>query len=299
MDQLERIRIFVAVAAAKSFTAGARRRGVSIRQTSAAVHELEKHLGVRLFNRTTRSVVLTDIGSTYLQRCCKLLEDFDDLESSVQEQQQQLTGHLRISAPTAYGSLIVAPLLHEFLTRHDRISLDLELTDRRISLIEEGFDLAIRLGALEDSTLICRRLAAMRTVVCAAPSYLKVQPTPRTPHELKDHECLINSYTDEPRRWRFQKKGKPLDVRVRGRLQSSAPLAIAQFAVKGLGIAQCPHYVVQTALREGHLSSLLEDWERDDSGVFVLYPPTRYLSGRLRALIDYLASSLSGGTPGR
>ncbi|MDD3765291.1 MAG: LysR substrate-binding domain-containing protein [Nevskiales bacterium] len=294
MDTLDCMRVFAAVAAERSFTAGARRLDLSTRVASAAIRQLEQRLNTRLLNRTTRVVRLTEAGEAYLSRCSQLLRDFDELESVVQERQGRLAGSIRVTAPTGFGSSRLAPELPGFLQRHPDISVDLDLTDRRVSLIDEGFDLAIRLGTLRDSSLMYRRLARMRIVVCAAPGYLRKHGRPQHPQDVAGHECLLNAGLPDPHRWRFVDQGQTVEVRVTGRVQANAPLALAHLARRGLGLARCPYYSIEPFLRSGELVSLLEAYERDDGGVFAVYPPNRHLAARVRGLISYLQERWDG-----
>lgn len=293
MDALDCMRTFLAVAAEHSFTRAAQRLDLSTRQASVHVQHLEQRLGTRLFHRTTRRVALTEAGAALLPRCRRLLEDFDELLGEVQAQTQRLAGSIRISAPTGFGSLRLAPALPAFLAAHPEITLDLDLSDRRVSLIDDGYDLAIRLGMLQDSALVARRIADLRIVVCAAPDYLSRYGRPRHPSELVSHQCLINSGLVDAHHWRFNDAGRPLDVAVHGRVHANAPSAVAQLAAQGLGLVQCPHYTVQDLLREGRLEVLLEDYERRDSGIYALFPANRHLPMRIRALVEFLAVTWS------
>ncbi len=294
MDTLEGMRLFSAVAAEGSFTAGARRLDVSTRVASSYVQQLEKRLGTRLLNRTTRSVRLTDAGEAYLARCNQILEDLDELEANVRARQDVLAGEIRITAPTAFGSWRLAPALHGFLAAHPQVSIDLQLSDRRLNLVDEGFDLAIRLGTLRDSSLVARRLAPLRMMVVASPGWLERHGRPEHPRALATHECLINSGMEHPHQWRFQQRGETFEVRVDGRFRANAPLAIAQMAAQGLGIGQCPGYVVEGLLADGRLEVLLAEWETTSAGIFALYPHNRHLSARVRGVIDHLGNLWGG-----
>jgi DNA-binding transcriptional LysR family regulator len=291
MDTLACMRAFLAVASERSFTAGAQRLGLSTRQASTYVQQLESQLGTRLFNRTTRSVALTESGDALLPRCRRWLEDYDELVGELQTRSGRLAGPIRLSAPTGFGSLRLAPALHGFLVAHPDIRIDLDLSDRRVSLVEEGYDLAVRLGTLEDSTLVARRVAELRIVVCAAPDYLARHGRPAHPQELAQHHCLINTGLIDGHHWPFQAHGRAFEVRVQGRFHANAPGAVAQLAARGLGVVQCPHYTVEALLREGALCLLLEPFERRDSGVFAVYPPNRHLPARVRALVDFLQAA--------
>ncbi|WP_206683166.1 LysR family transcriptional regulator [Neptunicella marina] len=284
------MKLFAEVARAESFTQGAKRLNTSTRVASAAVKTLESRLGAKLMNRTTRKVRLTDAGKAYLERCQQLLLDLDELESSVQATQSVLAGPIRITAPTAFGSLFLSPALGQFLTDNTQVSVELSLSDRRVSIVEEGFDIAIRLGTLQDSGLMYRRLADMPFITCASPAYLSQHGIPSHPSALSTHECLIATTLDTPHTWRFAEKGQGLNVSVKGRFRANAPLPAAQLAKSGFGITQVPAYMVNDALAEGSLVRILREYERTDFGVFALYPANRFLTARIQALLDYMTN---------
>jgi DNA-binding transcriptional LysR family regulator len=260
---------------------------------------LEARLRTRLFNRTTRSVVLTDVGRAYLERCRPLLLEFDELEAAVLEQQTDLSGLIRITAPTAFGTLRLIPALAAFLAEHADVRVDLRLTDVPEALVEEGLDLALRIGVPRDSSLMARRLAPMPTVVCAAPDYLDTYGTPGHPQDLRTHRCLIDSNRRDARLWRFPAGDGLLTVPVSGPFEVNSPSATALMAQQALGIARCPLYQVEDALDEGSLVRLLMPWEAREAAVYALYPYNRYLTVRVRALIDHLARRfVDGPAPG-
>lgn len=292
MDKIETMRAFVAVAREQSFTAAGKRLGLSTKLVSKYVRELEAGLKTQLFNRTTRSVSLTDVGAAYLERCRLILEQIDDLDSLVRERQGALAGPIRLTAPTGFGSTRLTEALIPFLRRHPEVELDMKLTDNRIALVEEGLDLAIRIGTLRDSSLIARKLADMPLVLCAAPDYLRRHGRPRAPEALATHTCLVDSNQMERNVWRLRFGEKEHVVRLNGAVQSNSPGALAQMAVGGLGIARSPLYAVEAALADGRLERILPDYDTDAFGVYALYPPNRHLTRRLRALIDHLAAEL-------
>lgn len=289
MDLLDCMKLFAEVAREESFTLGAKRLNTSTRVASAAVKSLESRLGARLMNRTTRKVRLTDAGKAYLERCQQILLDLDELESSVQETQSVLAGPIRITAPTAFGSLFLSPALGQFLTDNNQVSVELSLSDRRVSIVEEGYDIAIRLGTLQDSGLMYRRLSAMPFVTCASPQYLAKHGVPVHPSALSTHECILSTTLDTPHTWRFSDNGHDFNVSVKGRFRANAPLPVAQLAKSGFGIAQVPAYMVKEALTGGELVRVLREYERTDFGVFALYPANRFLSARIQALLDYMS----------
>lgn len=293
MDKIETMRAFVAVAQDQSFTAAGKRLGLSTKLVSKYVQHLESQLKTQLFNRTTRSVSLTDVGTAYLERCRPILDQMDELDDLVRERQGALAGPIRLTAPTGFGSTKLTEALIPFLQVHPNVELDMKLTDSRVSVVEEGLDLAVRIGALRDSALIARKLADMPLVLSASPDYLNRNGRPRSPEALATHTCLVNSNQMEPNIWRFYRSGREHVVRMQGAVTSNSPASLARMAVGGLGIAMSPFYPVETALREGHLERVLPDYTTDTYGVYALYPPNRHLTRRLRALIDHLAAEFS------
>lgn len=299
MDTLESMRAFAAVAREGSFTGAARRLGRSTRLVSKHVAQLEARLQARLLNRTTRSVALTEVGAAYLERCRPLLVEFDELETLVLERRTELSGTIRITAPTAFGTVRLVPALAEFMARHQAIRVELRLTDVPVALVDEGLDLAIRIGAPRDSSLMARRLAPMPMVVCATPGYLAAHGTPEQPSDLARHQCLIDLNQREPYLWRFGSGDRQVAVTVSGRFEVNAPGANAAMVQQGLGIARCPLYQVAAALDSGVLVRLflhedMQDATRpgtEGSGLYALYPYNRYLTARVRTLIDHLAAT--------
>ncbi|MDB5448470.1 MAG: transcriptional regulator,LysR family, partial [Phenylobacterium sp.] len=201
MDRLDEINAFVGVADARSFTQAARRLGVSSAQVSKLVARLENRLNARLLNRTTRDVSLTDTGRAYLERARQVLDDFASLESSVREQKGP-RGTLRISAPVSFGAAELTPALLDFAAAYPDVALDVSSTDRMVNLVEEGFDVAVRIGQLEDSSLVARKLAAVRVVTCASPAYLARAGTPHAPEQLAEHEAILDTNSADPNVWR-------------------------------------------------------------------------------------------------
>lgn len=292
MDKIETMRAFAAVARDGSFTVAARRLGMSTKLASKYVRQLETRLQTQLLSRTTRSVSLTDVGAAYLERCRPILEQVDELESLVKERQTSLAGPVRITAPTAFGSAKLTQALLPFMLAHRQVEIDLKLSDNRIALVEEGFDLAIRIGTLRDSTLIVRKLADMPMIVCAAPEYLNKHGRPSNPKALATHDCLIDENQPDATAWRFHSAHGDVAVKVGGTLRANSPGAIAQMAIGGLGIARSPRYVVEAALENGKLEPLLRAFTTLEFGLFAVYPPNRHLTARVRALIDHLAQYL-------
>lgn len=293
MDRLDEIRAFAAVADARSFTQGARKLDVSGAQVSKLVARLENRLGARLLNRTTRDVSLTDTGQAYLERARDLLESFDALESSVRDQSGP-SGNLKISAPVSFGKNQLTPALLEFAQGCLAVSLDVTFSDRMVNLVEEGFDVAVRIGHLTDSSLVARRLAAVRMITCASPDYLAGAGIPRTLGEVGGHEAILDTNARDATLWRFGRHGEAQEVRVHGRLKFNGAEACVEAAVKGFGIVRTPAFAAAEALRTGRLVPLLCDFEPEEIHVHAVYPHARHLAAKVRAFVDFLAKRYAG-----
>ncbi|MEL6978670.1 MAG: LysR family transcriptional regulator [Pseudomonadota bacterium] len=293
MDRLEQMRALAAVVANRSFTAAAARLGLTPQAVSKAVKALEEDLGARLLNRTTRVVQPTETGLAFYERARRLLDDFDELRAAMREEHRAPRGHLRLTAPASFGELHLADLTGRFLEAYPETSIDLHLTDRHVSLIDEGFDLAIRIGALESSGLIARRLAAAPIRLCASPAYLAEAGAPQSPSDIAAHRCVIDANFREGGVWRFEVEGAPVSVRPPARLSVNSALAVRRLVLAGAGLALCPDYVVKQDLESGALVSLLEGAVAYDLDVFAVYLESRHLSGKLRAFIDFAAAELA------
>ena len=259
MDTIDGMRTLIAVAKQKSFTGGAKQLGISTKLASKYIGQLEKKHGALLFHRTTRSVTLTETGQAYFDRCVPLLEQFEELEDVIQHRQSALSGVIRITAPTAFGSTKLVDALAPFLEKHPNISVELSLSDLRVAIIQEGVDVAIRFGELQDSTLIAKKLLNMRHVVFASPDYLA------------------------------KESGEVFSVNVHGVFASNSPRAVAQMASQGLGIGMGPMYVTEPYLKDGSLQLLFEDFEANEFILNAVFASNRHLPARIRALLDHLA----------
>lgn len=293
MDRLDEIRAFVAVAEARSFTHGARKVGVSGAQVSKLVARLENRLGARLLNRTTRDVSLTDTGQAYLERARDLLESFDALETSVRDQSGP-SGTLRVSAPVSFGTNQLTHALLDFAAGCSAVSVDVSFSDRLVNLVEEGFDVAIRIGHLSDSSLVARKLAPVRLVTCASPEYLARAGTPAALEDLAQHEAIIDTNARDPAVWRFGPYGDTREVRVRGRLRFNGAEPCVAAAAAGFGITRSPAFAAAQHLREGRLVAILCDLEPELIHVHAVYPHARHLAAKVRAFVDFLAARYAG-----
>jgi DNA-binding transcriptional LysR family regulator len=293
MDTINAMKAFAAVARHRSFTRGAIALGLSVKVASKYVAQLEAKLQVQLLTRTTRKVTLTEMGTAYLERCLPLLEQFDELESVVREKQSDLAGLIRINAPTPFGIGAIVPALATFQAMHPRVELDLQLVDHRVDIVEEGFDLTIRFGDLQDSTLMARKLAEMPRVICAAPEYFDNHTAPSHPLELSKHNCLLQESLQDVNHWQFKENGKTVSVRVAGKFRSNSLTAVTRMAAEGLGIARTTLFIAKPYIDSGQLKVLLNDYAEPPLEINAVYPQTKHLTVRVRALIDHLAATLS------
>lgn len=289
MANWEGVSEFVGVAETQSFTAAAKKLDTSVAQVSRRVSALEERLAVKLFNRTTRKVSLTEAGQLYYQQCKQLVEGLELAELAVTQMQSTPKGLLKVTAPVTYGEQHLAPLLHQFLELHPQVDLDLILTNQKLDLIEMGVDVAIRLGRLQDSSLIAKRLSSRQLYVCASPEYLERYGEPHTLSELSSHQCLVGSVDY----WRFRDNRSEKSLRVSGRIHCNSGYALLDAAVRGLGLVQLPDYYVQAGLDSGELVEVLSDYRDEREGIWALYPQNRNLSPKVRLLIDFLAEQLS------
>jgi DNA-binding transcriptional LysR family regulator len=256
---------------------------------SKHVSRLESRLGVRLLNRTTRSVGLTEAGAAYRDRMKELLQDFDETEQSVAKLSTEPRGTLRIMAPTSFGSFHLARAIADFRILYPEVDADLVLTDRPADLVEEGLDLAIRVGELEDSNLVARKLAETRVVVCGAPQYLQAHGRPGHPDELRDHNCLVYTGRQLGSEWPFRIDGEVRLDRVTGHVRSNIGDALRIAAIQGAGLVQMPTYMVGLDIAAGRLEPVLEAFEPPPRPVFATYLYRRYLSAKVRTFVNFLS----------
>ena len=294
MDKLGAMRAFARVAESGSFSSAARLLGRSKAVVSKQVASLEAALGVQLLARTTRQVRLTEVGRSYFERCVQVLAELDDLESNVQQSQSSPRGVLRVTGPQTFAELHLSDAVREFLLRYPELKMELVLTDRIVDLVDDGFDVAIRVGQLEDSSLLARRLTASSVVTCAAPAYLARRGVPRSPEQLSNHDLVLDSNVRQPGTWRFRRGTRTVNVRVSGRLQVNSAVMVRHLLVGGAGIGLCPEFVVRDDLEAGRLVPLLAQFSGYDLGVYAVYPHTRHVPSRVRVFVDFLADYLGG-----
>ncbi|MDX1282796.1 LysR family transcriptional regulator [Shewanella colwelliana] len=279
---------FVAVAETDSFTAAARRLGISTAQVSRQVGALERRLDTKLLYRTTRKVSLTEEGTLYYRHCRQVLDGLDEAERALSSLKGTPQGLLKITAPVAYGEKYILPIVNDFMLNYPSVDINVELTNRQVNLIDAGIDLAIRIGKLADSTLMAKRISQRINFVCASPAYLKRFGEPHTLSELSQHNCLMGNYDY----WRFIDQGRERQIKVAGTLQCNTGHGLRDAALKGLGLAQLPNYYISHDLETGALVPVLNSYQEPNEGVWALYPHNRHLSPKVRLMVDFLAAKL-------
>jgi DNA-binding transcriptional LysR family regulator len=289
MDPLDGIAAFVRVVDCGSFSAAAGRLKLSKSAISAQVQRLEARLGARLLHRSTRSLSLTEAGAAYYRRCVGILAEADAAEQAALALQREPRGTLCISAPDTFGWMHVAPALPDFLKRYPELSVDIALSEKHVDLVDEGLDLAIRIGALADSALVVRKLAPSRVVLCAAPAYLRAHGAPQEPQALAAHNCLAASVTPWGNEWRLSAKAKEARVVVSGSVRANSAETLRATALGGLGIAALPSWAIADDLRSGALERVLPQWELPQSAIYAVYPDNRMMSAKVRTFVDHLA----------
>ncbi len=279
---------FIAVAEQGSFSAAARQLGMSVAQVSRNVRELESQLQVLLLQRSTRQLHLTAAGEFYLAQCRPLLHGLQQARQQLLDLQSQPSGPLKVTAPVFYGETVLAPVLHQFLLRYPQLQLELDLSNQQRDLVRDGFDCAIRLGQLTDSGLQARKLGSRQLYLAASPAYLQQHGTPEDVAALARHQCLVGTVEC----WRFMQDGQPLQIRPAPYLKCNSGVALTDAALKGLGIAQLPHYYLLAHLQQGTLVELLPQLQPKDDGIWALYPANQHLPHKVRLLLDFLQQQL-------
>lgn len=288
MASWEGVREFTAVAETSSFTTAASRLGVSVAHISRQIVRLESRLDVKLFHRTTRKVMTTEEGRVYYQHCRQVLDGLEEAERAITNLQSQPSGKLRMTAPVSYGEKYIAPLVNDFLLHYPKLEVELNLTNQRLDLTEEGVDLAIRLGLLGDARLVARKLGVREQYLCASPDYVSRKGEPHTLSDLDGHDCLLGTLDY----WRFNDNGRVRNIKVKGRMRCNNGPALLDAALKGLGLVQLPDYYVEEYLQQGALVSVLDTHRPAQEGIWALYPQNRHLSPKVRLLIEFLRERL-------
>lgn len=289
MDRLKQIESFVSVSQRGSLTAAAQLEGVAPAVIGRRIDALEERLGVKLLTRTTRRITLTHEGSAFLEDCQRLLADLANAEASVSAGGVKASGHLRITAPAGFGRRHVAPLVPRFRALHPEVSISLNLSDRVVDIVNEGFDCAVRVGDLPDSSLVSVRLADNRRLCVASPAYLQRRGTPQHPSELAQHDCLtLSSDASQTRGWAFRIDGALQHLRLGGPLDCSDGQVLHEWCLAGLGLAWRSTWEVQGGLARGELASVLDDFAAPPNGIYAVFPQRKHLPLRVRLWIDFL-----------
>lgn len=288
MQDLARIRAFVQVFDAGGFSAAARKHGRSKALLSKYVTDLEDYLGVRLMNRTTRKLSLTEAGEAYYREVSQILSQLDDLDATISEQTAAPRGILRVSAPRNFGERTLVDPLCEFVRQHPDVTLDLRLEDRMVDLVEEGIDLALRISRMADSSLITRKIAETSVKVCAAPTVIKAHGVPQAPEALRGLPCVVDTNMTGQANWQFVSGERTIAVHVDGPVRVNSPVGAMIAAQKGLGFALLPSFLADSIIEAGGLVPVLEDYLPQRPLLQAVYPHRRHLSGKVRALIDFL-----------
>ncbi|HTJ43995.1 MAG TPA: LysR substrate-binding domain-containing protein [Kofleriaceae bacterium] len=290
---LNEIVVFAKVVDTRSFTAAAQQLGLPKSTVSRKIAQLEERLGVRLLQRTTRKLNLTEVGQAYYERCQRIVQDIAAAEQVVTDMQTAPRGLLRVTVPVDLGSTYMGALVADFLAQYPEIQLELDLADRIVDLIEEGVDLGIRFGPLIESTLIARKLGALQLRACAAPSYVSKRGAPTTPAQLADHDTLVFAPSGRAVPWMLHGPGGVVDATPRGRLVSNGVLALRDATRAGAGISLLPELVLADDVAAGRLVYVLDGWSMQQSELFAVYPSTRNLSPKVRAFLEFLTSKLT------
>lgn len=295
MDTVDGMRTFAAVVAEGSFSRAAERLEMSPQLASKYVGQLEDRLGVRLLNRSTRQLSLTEAGRAYYDRVREVLADIEDMENAVGDMTARARGTLRINAPMSFGQFHLTRAIAEYQAAEPEVEVDLTLNDRVVDIVSEGFDLAIRIGRLEESSLVARPLAPVRLVVCGSPGYFQRHGVPATPEDLAAHECLRYAYASDYDRWRFEQDGGNYSVRVSGGFSANNGDALRVAALAGRGVILQPTFIVGDDIHAGRLQTVLEDFHVAELTVHAVYAHRQYLSAKVRTFVDFLAGYL--GSP--
>jgi DNA-binding transcriptional LysR family regulator len=291
MDRIEAMQTFVTVADLQGFAPAARKLGLSPPAVTRLIAALEERLGTRLLQRTTRKVALTDAGARYLERARRILADIEEAELAAESERTRPTGRLVVSAPVGFGRLHVSPVMSAYLKRYPEVSGELRLEDRMVNLVEDGVDLAVRIGQLPDSSLVARQVGEMRRIVVASPAYLKARGEPKTPEEVGAHQIIQFGGSAHTADWRFAKDGEEFGINVTPRFTSNVSDAALQYAMEGGGLTRVLAYQAADAIKRGRLKVVLERFELPALPVQIVYPTSRLLSAKVRAFVDLVVET--------
>lgn len=295
MDRIDTLRLFVSVAELGSFTRAAEKEGMTPGAASKQITALETRMQARLLERTTRSVRLTDAGEALLERIRPWLSEYELIEDGFAEEGAAPVGVLRISAPVDFGARILMPVVADFMRKWPGVDVRLSMADRMVDLVDEGFDLAVRIGQLTDSSLIARKLAPACMSLVASPKFLAAISGLETPADLSAHDCIIDRNKPAAQLWKFTKDGETVEAKVNGRITLNGATAAIEAAAQGLGIACSPSWAARQALAEGRVVPVLPDWSPDHRDLWAVFPSNRYLAPRVRLFVEHLAERFRDG----
>lgn len=290
MDKLNAISVFCKVIETQSFTQAANQQNISVAMASKLVSQLEEHLKTRLLQRTTRKIVPTEAGMLYYQRCQAILLDLSEADSSISNMATSLQGNLLISVPRDFGLLYISPNLPKFIELHPNLHIEIEFEDKRVDLVAEGYDLALRIGYMQDSSLVARKISSSPMHFVASPSYLESRGTPLTPDDLEYHQGLLYKSSLNQVHWQSTKANQIQRYKIQSKVVSNNGMALLEMTKAGLGISNAPDFFVKDALASGELVEILSEYKQKPLDIYVVYPNRRHLPAKVRAFIEFLAS---------
>ena len=290
MDKLNAISVFCKVIETQSFTQAANQQNISVAMASKLVSQLEEHLKTRLLQRTTRKIVPTEAGMLYYQRCQAILLDLSEADSSISNMATSLQGNLLISVPRDFGLLYISPNLPKFIALHPNLHVEIEFNDKRIDLVAEGYDLALRIGYMQDSSLVARKISSSPMHFIASPSYLEARGIPLTPDDLEYHQGLLYKSSLNQVHWQSTKANQIQRYKIQSKVVSNNGMALLEMTKAGLGISNAPDFFVKDALASGELVEILSEYKQKPLDIYVVYPNRRHLPAKVRAFIEFLAS---------
>ncbi|OOF59266.1 LysR family transcriptional regulator [Rodentibacter myodis] len=290
MDKLNAISIFCKVIETQSFTQAAAQQNMSVAMASKLVSQLEEHLKIRLLQRTTRKIMPTEAGMIYYQHCQGILLDIDEADASVSNLSTTLQGNLLVSVPRDFGLLFIAPNLPMFIAAHPNLHIEVEFNDKKIDLVAEGYDLALRIGYMQDSSLVARKISTTTVHFAASPRYLELNGTPLSPADLEQHQGLLYKSTLNQVNWLGTRASQPQRIKIKSKAVSNNGLALLDMAKAGLGIVNLPAFILDEAFKKGELIEVLPEYKQQQLDIHIVYPNRRHLPVKVRAFIDFLAS---------
>ena len=290
MDKLNAISVFCKVIETQSFTQAANQQNISVAMASKLVSQLEEHLKTRLLQRTTRKIVPTEAGMLYYQRCQAILLDLSEADSSISNMATSLQANLLISVPRDFGLLYISPNLPKFIELHPNLHVEIEFEDKRVDLVAEGYDLALRIGYMQDSSLVARKISSSPMHFVASPSYLESRGTPLTPDDLEYHQGLLYKSSLNQVHWQSTKANQIQRYKIQSKVVSNNGMALLEMTKAGLGISNSPSFFVKEALASGELVEILSEYKQKPLDIYVVYPNRRHLPAKVRAFIEFLAS---------